>query len=351
MTSPLTRRRAIALIGGAVGSAASAAAFAPAGPARPLHASATPPDVVLDDPPPNASAYRFRIGDIEATVVSDGQAVFPPHPLYAPDQSQEEVAEAMQAHFLDPAAYVLNANALVLRTAASGLVLVDTGAGSTLGPGLGHLPRHLRAAGFDAAGVAHVVLTHGHLDHTGGIVTRRESGEGVALAFPNATYHVAEAELALWTAADPDLGALALLPEGFRRSFVETARGAFDATHGRLRTFRPGTEVLAGIEAVEAVGHTPGHVGLLVSDGGEALLHVGDVFHHEAFDLAHPEWRTAFDHDPEAAYRVRLRLLDRAAADRALVLAYHAPFPGLGHIAARGTGRYGWEQEPWSLTG
>ena len=336
MSAPLSRRRALGLLAGAP----AAVWLAPLPPPDPMPALSNP----TDGAGTNAPAYHFAVGAVRAAVVSDGQAPFPPHPLYAPEQTEAEVEAAMRARFLDPAAYVLNANALVL-WAASGVVVVDAGAGATLGPGLGRLPAHLAAVGVAPDDVAHVVLTHGHLDHTGGLT----DPDGRAV-YPNAALHVAEPEHALWTAETPDVGALGRLPDEFVGAFLRTARAAFAAYADRLSLFRVGDEVAPGVRAVAAPGHTPGHTALLVSDGSDALLHVADAFHHEAFDLAHPRWATAFDHDRDAAYRARVGLLDRAAADRTRVLAYHAPFPGIGHVTARPQAEaYGWEPEPWRL--
>jgi glyoxylase-like metal-dependent hydrolase (beta-lactamase superfamily II) len=69
--------------------------------------------------------------------------------------------------------------------------------------------------------------------------------------------------------------------------------------------------------------------------------------HHFGTALPHPEWKVAFDTDPDLAIETRQRVLDRVATDRAPVLAYHFPFPGLGHVARRTDG-YAWEPVSWS---
>ena len=78
------------------------------------------------------------------------------------------------------------------------------------------------------------------------------------------------------------------------------------------------------------------------------MLHAADVFHHQAFDLDHSDWQTVFDHDPQRAYTMRRQLLDHASADCLLLMAYHVPFPGLGHIQARNK-HYEWEPAPWQF--
>jgi hypothetical protein len=50
----------------------------------------------------------------------------------------------------------------------------------------------------------------------------------------------------------------------------------------------------------------------------------------------HPEWHNGFEHDPEEATRVRVRLLRELAATGALLVATHMPFPSVGRVAATG---------------
>ena len=102
------------------------------------------------------------------------------------------------------------------------------------------------------------------------------------------------------------------------------------------------TEILPDIRAVAAPGHTPGHMALAVSSGGEQLLYISDAVLHP-FHLERPEWYAAVDLAPEQVVATRRRLLDRAAAERALVLAFHFPFPGLGHVVRKGEG---WQWQP-----
>ncbi|MGF1663036.1 MAG: hypothetical protein ACFCVG_11330 [Kineosporiaceae bacterium] len=75
-----------------------------------------------------------------------------------------------------------------------------------------------------------------------------------------------------------------------------------------------------------------------VESGGERLVVVGDLFHHEAFDVSHPHWCTAFDWRPDEMPAVRRRLLGELADSGALAFVHHAPFPGRGRIVRDGDG-------------
>ena len=165
--------------------------------------------------------------------------------------------------------------------------------------------------------------------------------EDGTLTFPNARYHLAAKEWAFWTAPDVDLSPIQL-DDTFKERFRAAARRHLGAIAGRVALFGPDAEIIPGFRAVAAPGHTPGHSAVLIASDEARLLHAADVFHSAAFDLAHPEWQTAFDHSPGEAVATRRRLLDRASAERTPLMAYHIPFPGLGRVRARGD-CYDWE--------
>ena len=81
-------------------------------------------------------------------------------------------------------------------------------------------------------------------------------------------------------------------------------------------------------------GHTPGHSVVRLASGGDRLTFAGDAVFQVGFD--HPDWHNGFEHDPEEAARVRVRLLRELAANREPLVATHMSFPSLGHVAAAG---------------
>ncbi len=188
------------------------------------------------------------------------------------------------------------------------MFLFDTGAGGSY-PNTGWLPASLGKAGVAPADVTDIFISHGHGDHTGGLVVAG------ALAYPNAAIHVSKAE---WDAiqAQPDNKAMV------------------DVITAKVAAFEPGTQLFPEVRAVATEGHTPGHSSYEIGVGDERLFYLGDLAHHHVVSVQKPEWSIAFDGpQPAAAEAMRKKMLTTLAADGARVFAVHFPFPGLGRFA------------------
>ncbi len=128
------------------------------------------------------------------------------------------------------------------------------------------------------------------------------------------------------------------LPQGPR--FIQAARRAVGPSADRIRTFDAAreTEVLPGVTAVPAIGHTPGHVSHHIVSGTEAMLIWGDITHQTVVQLAYPRWRLAIDVDADAAVSSRLATFSMLAAERTLVGGVHLPLARLRPHHRRGRG-------------
>ena len=272
-------------------------------------------------------AYTFNIGTIDCIAVNDGDMEYDATD-YVVNAPADEVERALDAHGHRPDKIPSPYSGLVIRT-GSHLVLIDTGAGD-MTPDVGKLNDNLRRAGIEPTEIDTVVLTHGHPDHIGGIV----DADG-HLAFPNARFVMFRAEWDFWT----DESILA----GVAPFFGEWARRNLLPLRDHLELLERETEIVPGVLAIEAPGHTVGHMAVATRSGSDELLYISDAAIHP-IHLEHPDWYPVFDDDPEAAVATKRRLFDRAASDHSLILAFHfPPFPSLGHVTKRGGG---WRWEP-----
>lgn len=271
--------------------------------------------------------YRLRVGDIEVVRVHDGYAARPLDAGFVRNAELADVQAALDSAFQPKDELIIPFTATLVRTPRH-TVLIDAGLGDFAPPTAGQIRRNLAAAGFEPGDIDTVLVSHFHGDHISGL--RWKDGSA---AFPNATIMVPEAEWAFWM----DDGRMSQAPDGMRPGF-ENVRRVFGPDRGKVVQFGDGQEVVPGIRAMAAPGHTPGHMVFLVSDGDRQLMVWSDTTNKPELFVRHPTWQAIFDMDGEQATATRLRLLDMAASERLEVAGFHFPFPATGHIARVGDG-------------
>jgi glyoxylase-like metal-dependent hydrolase (beta-lactamase superfamily II) len=279
-----------------------------------------------------APAYcRFRVGSIEATIVSDGLvAIGPPEKTFL-GPSAQEIGKMMTDLFLPVDNMVLDENALVINTGDK-LALFETGMSSVKrNNDMGRLTQNLKAAGIDPKDIDYLIPSHAHIDHIGGILAADGSRN-----YPNAQIFISEADLAYWT-NDALKGTPA---EGS----MLAARKNLLPNRDRILFYRDGKEVIPGVQAMHTPGHTVGHTCFVINSGGKSLYFAGDLVHHTII-VEKPRMEDAFDTDRQLGIQTRLKTMDMLAAERTLSLVYHLPWPGLGHFVKRGDG-FHFEPEP-----
>jgi len=274
------------------------------------------------------SRYAVQIGDIEVLVISDG--VLPlPTAMLGHNAAPSDRAAWLNEMYLPPDAFDWALNVVVVRS-GSQTILIDAGLGFDPDlqlPRAGQLVKRLEAVGIDLAEVTDVVLTHMHMDHVGGLIV-----DGVKERLrPDLRIHVAAAEVKFWEA--PDFSHVSM-PPGFPDALRSAANRFAKEYRSHLRLFEEEYEVAPGVVVHRTGGHTPGHSVVRVASGGDALTFAGDAVFAVGFD--HPDWHNGFEHDPEEAAKVRVRLLRELAKTGELLVATHLPFPSVGHVAVDG---------------
>ena len=270
--------------------------------------------------------YRMMLGDFEITALSDGTVALPVDKLLT-NTTPGQVGKALAASFVK-APLETSVNAYLVNTGDK-LVLVDTGAAGLFGPTLGKLLVNLKAAGYQPEQVDAVVITHMHADHVGGLMA------GDKLAFPNATVHADKHDADFWL-SQANLDKAPADAKDFFKGAMASLNPYVKA--GKFKPFDGDTELVPGIRAQAARGHTPGHTVYVAESKGQKLVFWGDLMHVAAVQFAQPSVTIQFDSDSKAAAVQRKKAYADAAKNGHWVAASHLAFPGIGHLRSEGRG-------------
>jgi glyoxylase-like metal-dependent hydrolase (beta-lactamase superfamily II) len=278
------------------------------------------PEATADTRVESADVHPFMIGALQAWALRDGGLEAPNDgTVLAMGEPKADVDALLTNAGLPTDPLSLSIQPMLVKT-GDRVVLFDAGAGSAFGPAGGKLTASLAAAGVSPDQITDILISHGHGDHVGGLVTT----DGT-LVYPNATIRMTAEEWA------------ALQANGEMADLVATITP-------KVETFTDGAEVLPGVTAVPVDGHTPGHTAYEIVSGDQGLLYIGDTGHHAVISVQRPDWTIQFDGDAETAEASRKALWARAADQDLRVYAVHFAWPGIGHIRRQGE-TFVWEPE------
>ncbi|MDR1966674.1 MAG: MBL fold metallo-hydrolase [Synergistaceae bacterium] len=243
----------------------------------------------------SAAVFTVKVGELKVSMLSEAQRESGLDILIG--ASSADVAKFI------PSEKYPSAVAAYLVESPEGAILVDTGFGR-------EIDRNMEYLGVSAGDVKTILITHAHGDHIGGLV------KGGRAAYPNARAVISRLDYE-WS------------PQA--REHIEKYDGRFEAiTPGELGA--GGVEIMKGVSAIAAYGHTPGHTMYLLESEGEKLLIWGDLTHAMAIQMPRPGVSVTYDSDPVAAAEVRASVLKFASDGKIPVAGMHVAYPGIGTV-------------------
>jgi glyoxylase-like metal-dependent hydrolase (beta-lactamase superfamily II) len=258
--------------------------------------------------------------------IADGSE---PQPLanVLKDVPAKELARVILERGRQPSDDITYFNVLYIESAQH-RILVDAGWGEGSQQRSGQLLAGLVAAGINSAAIDTVVITHGDVDHIGGLLTRDRQP-----VYANATYFLPQASWDFWSNS--------ALVARWPVPLTLFGREILPLLHERLQVVPVGNEFQPGMRFLDAPGHRPGHSALAIESEGELLVHLADTV-GAAILLEHPDWHWAYDAVPEQAARDQAAVAKLAVDRAAVVFSPHLPYPGVGRILPLEKG-YRWQ--------
>jgi glyoxylase-like metal-dependent hydrolase (beta-lactamase superfamily II) len=252
-----------------------------------------------------SNVFTYKVGNIEVSTMVENRGAGRTSVLLDADPANVE-------KYLPSGTYNSEVNTYLIKT-PSNIILVDTGFGTTLFD-------NLKSLGVSADQIDTVLITHSHGDHVNGLTKNRQA------LFPRAKVYLSVQEKAFWETSN---GMMVLAPYG-----------------NDVQTFLPGTlgtviqDLLPGIKAIAAFGHTPGHTMFMVTSEGKELLIWGDLVHVEDIQIPVPSQSVTYDSDPDAAAEIRAKVLEYVAQNNIPVAGMHLQYPAIVGINAGGEGEF-----------
>lgn len=275
---------------------------------------------------------KWRIGEVTVTKIVELETTGGSR-FILPQATREACIGIgwMRPHFMDDEGRLkMSIHALVVET-PSRRIVVDTCLGNdkqgrsvpTWNGLQGPFLRDLAAAGFARESIDTVLCTHLHVDHVGWN-TMLVGGRWVP-TFPNARYLMGRTEFEYWRSKRDHAEQSSV--------FDDSVAPVFDA--GLVDLVDTDHRVCDEVRLVPTVGHTPGHVSIEITSGGQSALITGDFVHHPC-QMAWPAWASTADYDAEQSTRTRREVFGRLAGTPTLVIGTHFAGATAGRVVRDG---------------
>ena len=252
--------------------------------------------------------YHFNLGDFKCITFNEMNRESAAEQMYTsvPEDERNSVLAEFSLQEKVPSAL----NVLLIDTGDE-KILIDTGLGALA---TGALYAGLATEGISHNEIDHIIITHGHGDHIGGIVDADDN-----LVFPNAHYWIGKTEYDSWSDTE-------------YRTYAIRKRVNDAIPSDRLHIIADENEFMTGFSLMPLPGHCIGMMGVLIESAGERAIHIADVMHH-IMQVKYTDWCVSFDEDRPQARESRRRVFQRAADENLLVISYHVWKGGRGRIS------------------
>ena len=248
--------------------------------------------------------YSTKMSDLEIHIISLAKSA-PPVEKLIPNNNDDKKFIAKMAKKLSQN----NQNVMLLRH-KNFIALIDTGFPHTAQT----LQAQLKELNLKPSDITHLIITHAHFDHIGGILYEGKN------QFSNATMLIDKNEYDFWINSDNDSTKSALLAFKDKMTFfsddnlLNKSLGLWENSDLEIAT-------------IPAYGHTAGHTMIKIARGEQKLVFIADLIHAFDIQMARPNIAIQYDSNPSEAIKARINFLDSLKSDsKTQIIGAHLPF-------------------------
>ena len=269
--------------------------------------------------------HRYKVGDIEVTVLTDGFRDVPVDGKYLSNASAEDLAAQLKAEGR-PTDTMRNTYApIVLKTGGKPCCSTPATArprSRRARASAALLNQNLAAAGIDRNTIDVVVISHFHADHVNGLLAGRQQDRRSRT--PRSRCPAVEWKF--WM----DDGEKSRASPGRMTELFQNNRRVFDALGRKVTPYDWDKEVVPGVTAVGTPGHSIGHTSYRrrVRRQDASMCSPTSATTPSCSRRVRTGRASSTRIRPQAA-ATRKRVYDMLVAEKLPVQAYHFPFPAL----------------------